>query len=188
MRIQLNIIHLLLIAPTFLIVVVVTMFVNSSLPHYYWSIAFQEVNRLDSTIQMLHEMDFIDGEISQQSIEAWLDGSMGSNHRLRENLGESPGGDPWGNLYRCVERSVDGEDRLGVYSLGRDGTSKSNGDDRDDLNSWSDDSLRWYRNATNRRERIDLAVHAGVITVLLYGFFLLFKGAVGSAKSTGKQS
>ena len=181
MRVQLNIIHLLLIVPTFLVVGV--MLASSRLPYYYWSRAFHEVNQLYSTIQLAST----EAEISQQAIEVWLDGSMGNNHRLRASLGESPDKDPWGNPYRCVERSADGKDRLGVYSLGRDGISESNGNDMDDLNSWSDDSFRWYQNDINRRERIDIAVQAGVITALLYGFFLLLKGAVGPDKSSGKQ-
>ena len=178
MRFQLNIIHLLIIGPTFLVVVAV-LSVNR-LPHYYWSIASKDVNRLESKIQMLREVeptteaDPSARKISPKVIGAWLSGSMGNHHPI---LGECPEKDPWANPYQCVTRRVGDEDRLGVYSFGRDGTSKSDGNDKDDLNSWNDDGLKWYKNVDNRRERIDLVAQGLVFTALIYVFFLLIKGA-----------
>ena len=171
MRFQLNIIHLLIIGPTFLVVVAVLSVYK--LPHYYWSIAFQEVNQLESRIQVIQEVEPAE-RISQEVIGAWFDGSFGNHHPI---LGKCPGKDPWKNPYQYVTRRVGDEDRVGVYSFGRDGTSKSDGNDKDDLNSWNDDGLKWYKNVDNRRERIDLVAQGLVFTALIYVFFLLIKGA-----------
>ncbi len=177
MRIQLKLIHLLLIGPTFLVVVI--MLAANKLPYYYWSIASKEVNRLEARIQMLQETDSVDRKVSQEVVESWLDGTFGDHHRV---LGECPEKDPWGNAYRCVTRSVDDKDRIVFFSLGRDGTSKSDGNDKDDLNSWNDDGLKWYRRSDNRREKMDLVVQGLVITSLIYVLFLLIKGAAVAEK------
>jgi len=44
--------------------------------------------------------------------------------------------DPWGNPYQYIAPSTtDGE--FGLYSLGRDGISQTQGNDPDDINNWS---------------------------------------------------
>ena len=177
MRIQLKLIHLLLIGPTFLVVVI--MLAANKLPYYYWSIASKEVNRLEARIQMLQETDSVDRKVSQEVVESWLDGTFGDHHRV---LGECPEKDPWGNAYRCVTRSVDDKDRIVFFSLGRDGTSKSSGNDQDDLNSWNDDGPQWYKSVDRQRERTDIVVQGLAITFLIYVIFLFIKWAASAEK------
>jgi len=188
-RVRLNLVHLLLIGPTFLVVLIAL--ASTRVPYYYWSVAYKEANRLQTSVQMLHKVDLA-GEvdlasatdsayrkISQQTIGFWLNGSFGDTHPI---LGECPEKDPWGRPYQCTTRSIGGEDRLSIYSLGRDGTSKSNGNDQDDLNSWNDDSLKWYRRVDDRREKIDILVQGSIITALIYVVFLLIKGTAAAER------
>lgn len=45
--------------------------------------------------------------------------------------------DPWNHPYVYVAPSPDGKAKFGIYSLGADGISRSQGNDADDINSWS---------------------------------------------------
>src|SRR5687768_4202115 len=45
--------------------------------------------------------------------------------------------DGWGNPYVYVLPGP-GSNRFGIYSLGKDGASKSGGNDPDDINTWND--------------------------------------------------
>jgi len=61
--------------------------------------------------------------------------------------------DPWGHSYKCRRNVVMPDGTVtdsGIYSLGEDGVSASNGDDPDDLNSWDDQCYSFY----SRRDTI----------------------------------
>ena len=56
--------------------------------------------------------------------------------------------DLWGQPYKCRRHIVmpDGTvTESGIYSLGEDGISTSNGNDPDDLNSWDEQCYSFYR-------------------------------------------
>ena len=155
------------------------------LPHYYWSTAFQEANQLKSRIELVQqakstaEIDPAAEKLSQKTIASWLAGTYGDHHPI---LGKCPEKDPWKNSYQCVARRVGNEERLGVYSYGRDGTSKSSGNDQDDLNSWNDDGPQWYKSVDSQRERTDTVVQGLAITFLIYVIFLFIKWAASAEK------
>ena len=48
--------------------------------------------------------------------------------------------DPWNHEYQYIVPAPNGIQPYGVYSFGKDGISNSNGNDPDDLNSWSERS------------------------------------------------
>lgn len=60
--------------------------------------------------------------------------------------------DIWGNPYRCAQLTEGETSRLGVYSTGEDGLSRSHGSDPDDLNSWSYNGRSYYRKQDRTRE------------------------------------
>jgi hypothetical protein len=84
-----------------------------------------------------------------------------------DDLAEQQGStvDPWGNEYQFVESKlleeresfIHGEGSgicrlagVGVYSLGKDGVSETNGDDPDDINFWArTDYSSYYRSLAN---------------------------------------
>lgn len=87
--------------------------------------------------------------MTEHEINQWLSGKLDPNHPAMTRLQWYKGGDvffpldQWGNPYRCVFGKFrrPGIDRLytiGIYSMGEDGISLSNGNDPDDINSWSD--------------------------------------------------
>lgn len=65
--------------------------------------------------------------------------------------------DPWGNPYQFVERDDVGplgsDCTFHAFSMGADGTSVSNGNDVDDINTWSYDRSRYYRRQIAAHER-----------------------------------
>ncbi|MDM4019634.1 hypothetical protein, partial [Roseiconus lacunae] len=56
--------------------------------------------------------------------------------------------DPWGNSYKLVMRQDaecdNPEFSVHLYSKGEDGISRTDGDDPDDLNTWSNDYGQFY--------------------------------------------
>ena len=60
--------------------------------------------------------------------------------------------DSWGNPYRCTMAKEGETTRLGVYSTGEDGISRSHGNDPDDLNSWSYNGRAHYREQDRLRD------------------------------------
>jgi len=59
--------------------------------------------------------------------------------------------DPWGHPYMFVAEDRETGLWIGAYSKGRDGVSRSNGNDPDDLNSWSQNGSDYYLREINRR-------------------------------------
>jgi len=110
-------------------------------------------------------------DVSVDAINDWLAGELSPAHPLAGELEESPRKDPWQNAYRCIQfgHAYHGEPRtLGVYSMGRDGVSKTNGNDTDDLNSWNSDSIQWYIRDIDTRRRWEDLMKAVLMTPLVY--------------------
>jgi len=112
-----------------------------------------------------------EADVSVDAINDWLAGGLSPDHSLAKELRESPHKDPWKHPYRCIRfvHTYDGETRkLGVYSMGRDGASKTNGNDRDDLNSWNLESHHWYVRDTANRARWECLMNAVLLTPIVY--------------------
>jgi len=109
--------------------------------------------------------------VSVDAIDDWLAGDLSPAHPLAEELGESPHKDPWKNPYRCIQfvHTYHGEPRtLGVYSMGRDGVSKTDGNDTDDLNSWNSESIQWYIDDWKTRRLWEDLMKAALLTPIVY--------------------
>ena len=72
--------------------------------------------------------------------------------------------DAWGNKYQFVGRNEPGlfgsNSSIHVYSLGKDGITKSNGNDLDDINSWDYDRGDYYGPLVNREYNQRINVQA----------------------------
>ncbi len=83
--------------------------------------------------------------------------------------------DLWGASYRVIREKREGEDWIGIFSLGHDGISKSGGNDPDDLNTWDQNSVDFYVDSLNRylrKRRIkDMWIFFPIILVGLLTFF-----------------
>jgi len=107
----------------------------------YWTQADADLKSLQSCLEMfrIHTGRYPSGEEGFKALlerpERWPDSA-----RWKKCLEEMPR-DPWGNLYGYVEgngfSSGDGYG-YGLYSMGPDVKSATQGNDPDDLNSWSD--------------------------------------------------
>jgi hypothetical protein len=116
----------------------------------------------------------------EATINDWLAQRLPPSHQIWQQLREHPGVDPWGQPYRCIRNRhlTDGTlVELGVYSIGRDGVSESQGNDPDDLNSWNKDPNKYYRDEINRQNFMDAALTGLFLTpfiyALLFGLFRL---------------
>ena len=111
-------------------------------------------------------------KISDDDIDRWLAGTLSPQElidlQLYENLDMI---DPWGRPYVYIHRDdPENEDPavVRVYSLGRDGVSKSQGNDPDDINNWDEDCYRYYVDEITLRYRMQYAVTAIPLTFLTY--------------------
>ena len=88
--------------------------------------------------------------------------------------------DPWNHHYIYVERPLpDGTMGYGVYSTGPDGTSETDGNDSDDLNSWT----RKASLAPSESARIaSQTTLVGVVIVFFALLVVLWRGSVAQAK------
>ena len=85
--------------------------------------------------------------------------------------------DPWGNPYKFVERPSGPSEHpttFHAYSMGADGTSSSNGNDFDDLNSWNDDGTAYYLNKLNAENQRKALWHTIWLTPLVFLAMILF--------------
>lgn len=90
---------------------------------------------------------------------------------LLECLGDPPSEerDSWGRPYQFARR--DGKssgkiEAIGVYSLGEDGISRTEGNDPDDINSWTVDNAAYYR---KRHQRMMRLITTGAFVIGLVG-------------------
>jgi len=139
-------------------------------PHDKWEVARTGVHNISRRVTnacMVQE----ETDVSVDAVNDWLAGELSPADPLAEELGESPHKDPWQNPYRCIRfvHTYYGESRtFGVYSMGRDGVSKTNGNDTDDLNSWNSESHQWYRRDINTRRLWEDLMKAVLLTPIVY--------------------
>lgn len=97
-------------------------------------------------------------------------------------LPKPAGTDTWGNHYRLALHDSDSSemDQVRIYSLGEDGKTATDGNDPDDINSWTDSNTQFYDQRQAYRliwATLALGVLCGVVVWLilfrvLYGLLL----------------
>lgn len=168
---------------TFLIV---TWWNSSALVSYRFVRAVSDARILKSHIEMI-ESRHPNIEVSEDLINQWLASELPTYHPYGVDFYIEAQRDPWGNPYKFVrDVPIPGVqiEPVGVYSMGRDGVSTTNGDDPDDLNTWDEDCHVWYQR--------DIALRAsmfdGVIAALLTTFICGCHRAYFSQNRTGDPS
>jgi hypothetical protein len=86
--------------------------------------------------------------------------------------------DAWGNSYHYIV-SEEFEHGFGLYSLGPDGFSGTQGNDPDDWNSWSDDG-RGKKTVGYYFEKLAPFLYFSFAGVILLGVAWVIRGSSGS--------
>ena len=111
---------------------------------YSWGQADCDIRMIENEIEsrFLYHRAYSVAKLSR-----WMNGNVRQDDPRELQWASSPGSDPWGNAYRIVEFESPASDkqRFGIYSLGRDGKSTTDGNDQDDIRSWTDDPLGFYQ-------------------------------------------
>lgn len=140
---------------------------------YRWATTWTHVNSVVSDI----EYRFIpDRRLTVDAVQRWIEGK--AIYSDPQVLHGSPPmqADPWGKPLQVVERlDDDGRKRFAAYSFGRDGISDTDGNDPDDINSWSDNPVAYYQREAKRDSQIYRLQRAIPLGCILYApmFFLL---------------
>lgn len=139
-----------------------------------WTRALIEVRRIQGEIEWNVVPRFREESLIEDA-NRWLSGVYYMNDPRSEVLYPQPEKDPWGRAYVAATMGCgsNAKPRIGVYSLGRDGVSKSNGTDPDDLNSWDENSGICYRREFEVERRQHLAIIAGILTPFTYAVMLV---------------
>ncbi|MCA9265743.1 MAG: hypothetical protein KDA60_17900 [Planctomycetales bacterium] len=163
--------HLLLVFPAFFLATFIAEWWDSqTLVTYRFTIALNEIRKIQFQLKWAHDLRD-NSEITEDVVNQWLAGSLPDTHPAAHDLYESPGFDPWGSPYKClpnVQLSNGVVQPFGVYSMGRDSESESNGNDPDDLNSWNEDCYQWYVNDITQRNRRRIGIYGAMITPVVY--------------------
>ena len=114
---------------------------------YGWARASNEVSRLAIEIENRFAPH---PRLTVDAVQRWIEGKTILSDPLELQRSSQTESDPWGNPFRVVERRGNGNRRFAVYSSGRDGMSKTNGNDPDDINSWSDEPVVFYQREAQR--------------------------------------
>jgi hypothetical protein len=115
--------------------------------------------------------------VTEDEINQWFAGTLNPNHPATKDFSYFDSRlDPWGHPYRCVspKASPDGQSThdVGVYSMGQDGVSESNGNDPDDINSWDDHHRRFYLDQIATRKRTENVSVTIVLMPVIYACVL----------------
>ncbi len=168
-----NLRHLLALPVAFAMAWVLVYPLTVRLIHYRWITALNHVNRVGADIEYRL---FPGRRLTVDAAQRWIEGKTiySDPHDLQ---GSPPMEvDPWGKPLQVVERlDDDGRKRFAVYSFGFDGISKTDGNDPDDINSWSDDPVAYYIREAKRDAQIYLLQCTIPLGCILYApmFFLL---------------
>ena len=170
--------HLLLVVPAFFLGTLAASVIlpHSPIRYKFWD-AYRDTRIVESWIVDI-ERETKGLNIPADEINAWLAGRIDVLHADARYVNDYPGRDPWGNHYRCLRNVALANGQvhsIGIYSLGRDGISRTHGHDLDDLNSWDEDSNRFYVEELRSRKRESLAVAGALLAPIVY-FVLLACG------------
>ena len=120
-----------------------------------WTIAFLVPHPMFQVVRTTHHHDVVSNEVRQ--VRRWAVHQLIWNPRIKyeqyDVMGFWPGTrkpvDSWGNPYVFIELGQTGPNEpkstFHLYSCGEDGESQTDGNDPDDINSWSYDRNRFYR-------------------------------------------
>ena len=113
-------------------------------------------------------------EVTTLTISSFLRGS--SDTEFSADGYEPPVIDYWGSPYQTRDlTNEEGAARLGIYSLGPDGVTRSEGEDADDISSWNSvDNSYWHsiHTASMIRRRLKIFFASGVLAVATLTFYL----------------
>ena len=107
-----------------------------------WLIAFFAPSGMFQESRVTHPHDSVANEIRGIRLRVQNQHEENPDFAFDEyNLADLPSNDSWGNPFQFVELNETGiygcDSILHVYSMGSDGVSLSDGNDPDDINSWS---------------------------------------------------
>ncbi len=170
MKFQFRIAHLLLLFPAYGLAIIFAPGTHGYgvLVSYTYVNEGQNIRNLDLLLHWLENREGV--KLTEETLPRWATG------RLTKEESEQPGfemlatGDNWGHPYQFVPKkpSDKGEASVGVYSLGADGISRSNGNDPDDICSWSDHYWAHYREVIAAEDRRDRAIGGILLTPITY--------------------
>jgi hypothetical protein len=107
--------------------------------------------------------------LTVDSLQRWLEAKTLQTDPREIPRFSTPKNDPWGNPFQVGDRlDENGERQFVVYSFGRDGLSNTNGNDPDDINSWSDDPVAHYQREARRESQVDRMSFAVPLMFILY--------------------
>jgi hypothetical protein len=168
--------HLFLIFPAYLLAVAWAEWLDSCrLPNYHFAAAANDVRQFHLQVQYADDIDQ-NNVINADVVNQWFEQSLPAGHSAWRLLVEKPCLDRWGNPYRCVQNvttDAGSHSALGVYSTGRDGESKTNGNDPDDLNSWNEYPDKFYRAELRSADRKEFAIQGAWLTPFTYAGLLI---------------
>lgn len=101
----------------------------------------------------------------EEGLQALVANPDPANFRNWQKLMDEVPLDPWGHEYQYIPPAPEGIRDYGIYSLGKDGISISNGNDPDDINSW-DTGRRRFR---SRPRRMNSAVWIAIGSLCFFG-------------------
>ena len=137
---------------------------------YKWTVAKMEIDNISRRVA--NASMFVDeSDVTAENINAWFAGDLPPTHPLAKELGTSSRKDPWGHPYRCIRfaHTYRGERRaFGIFSMGRDGVSATDGNDSDDLNSWNPESHQWYVRDIRNRTRWECLMKGLLLAPFVY--------------------
>lgn len=137
--------------------------------HYAWTDVVSMTRRIERDVNLMDGFGHDDIYLfPEQTINAWLAGDISDYDPLDMIEREL---DAWGNPYRCRRNIVHSDGTVipvGIYSTGKDGVTQSDGNDRDDINTWDPDSYSWYQQQVRRSILIERVIVAAFPALVVY--------------------
>ncbi len=139
-----------------IVVTILALLVVQTEEYHAWSSVVNHTRRLARDLEMLDTNAHLEGEpvADEVSVNEYLSTDREDNPNLWLLSRDR---DPWGSSFR-VRRNITSTDGsfapVGAFSLGEDRTTRSGGDDADDINSWDPDSVDYYMRRERNREAL----------------------------------
>lgn len=98
-----------------------------------------------------------------------------SRFNLWDAIDKKPPLDPWDKPFVYIDKPKN-DCSFGIYSKGEDGISNTNGNDPDDLNTWTntDRPYQYYLSKINRRDLIVFIIRGLFSGLFIFIIFLIF--------------
>jgi hypothetical protein len=140
-----------------------------------WAVARSKLHRLKSDVEWA---EIGEPQLSVDEIDAWLSGRASKD--VADRMVDIAENDPWGRPYRVVALAGESDERLGFYSVGRDGVSASGGNDPDDINSWTEATTRYYERESLFFSLLILLGLSAFLTPFVYTFAGMFAACLNA--------